>query len=83
MFEGKMTSPGRGDKKLVWGLFYSIDIHPKTPWLGCCMPPLSPVFEDNSIGTGGWLDMMPGTRIPEDLEFLKQITDIILQNKCG
>ncbi len=32
-------------------------------------------FEDNSIGTGGWLDMMPGTRIPEDLEFLKQTTD--------
>jgi coproporphyrinogen III oxidase len=32
-------------------------------------------FEDNSIGTGGWLDMMPGTRIPEDLEFLKKTTD--------
>ena len=29
--EGKMTSPGRGDKNLVWGRFYSIDIHPKTP----------------------------------------------------
>ena len=74
--EGKMTSPGRGDKKLVWGRFYSIDIHPKTPLVGMLHATLVlQFFEDNSIGTGGWLDMMPGTRIPEDLEFLKQITD--------
>ena len=74
--EGKMTSPGRGDKKLVWGRFYSIDIHPKTPLVGMLHATLVlQFFEDNSIGTGGWLDMMPGTRIPEDLEFLKQTTD--------
>ena len=74
--EGKMTSPGRGDKNLVWGRFYSIDIHPKTPLVGMLHATLVlQFFEDNSIGTGGWLDMMPGTRIPEDLEFLKQTTD--------
>ena len=74
--EGKMTSPGRGDKDLVWGRFYSIDIHPKTPLVGMLHATLVlQFFEDNSIGTGGWLDMMPGTRIPEDLEFLKQTTD--------
>ena len=74
--EGKMTSPGRGDKKLVWGRFYSIDIHPKTPLVGMLHATIVlQFFEDNSIGTGGWLDMMPGTRIPEDLEFLKQTTD--------
>ena len=74
--EGKMTSPGRGDKILVWGRFYSIDIHPKTPLVGMLHATLVlQFFEDNSIGTGGWLDMMPGTRIPEDLEFLKQTTD--------
>ena len=73
---GKMTSPGRGDKNLVWGRFYSIDIHPKTPLVGMLHATLVlQFFEDNSIGTGGWLDMMPGTRIPEDLEFLKQTTD--------
>ena len=73
---GKMTSPGRGDKTLVWGRFYSIDIHPKTPLVGMLHATLVlQFFEDNSIGTGGWLDMMPGTRIPEDLEFLKQTTD--------
>ena len=74
--EGKMTSPGRGDKKLVWGRFYSIDIHPKTPLVGMLHATLVlQFFDDNSIGTGGWLDMMPGTRIPEDLEYLKQTTD--------
>ena len=74
--EGKMTSPGRGDKKLVWGRFYSIDIHPKTPLVGMLHATLVlQFFEDNSIATGGWLDMMPGTRIPEDLEYLKQTTD--------
>jgi len=74
--EGKMTSPGRGDKKLVWGRFYSIDIHPKTPLVGMLHATLVlQFFEDNSITTGGWLDMMPGTKIPEDLEFLKQTTD--------
>ncbi len=74
--EGKMTSPGRGDKNLVWGRFYSIDIHPKTPLVGMLHATIVlQFFEDNSIGTGGWLDMMPGTRIPEDLEFLKQTTD--------
>ena len=73
---GKMTSPGRGDKNLVWGRFYSIDIHPKTPLVGMLHATIVlQFFEDNSIGTGGWLDMMPGTRIPEDLEFLKQTTD--------
>ena len=74
--EGKMTSPGRGDKDLVWGRFYSIDIHPKTPLVGMLHATLVlQFFEDNSIATGGWLDMMPGTKIPEDLEFLKQTTD--------
>ena len=78
--EGKMTSPGRGDKNLVWGRFYSIDIHPKTPLVGMLHATIVlQFFEDNSIGTGGWLDMMPGTRIPEDLEFLKQTTDDYFQ----
>ena len=78
--EGKMTSPGRGDKNLVWGRFYSIDIHPKTPLVGMLHATIVlQFFEDNSIGTGGWLDVMPGTRIPEDLEFLKQTTDDYFQ----
>jgi coproporphyrinogen III oxidase len=77
---GKMTSPGRGDKNLVWGRFYSIDIHPKTPLVGMLHATIVlQFFEDNSIGTGGWLDVMPGTRIPEDLEFLKQTTDDYFQ----
>lgn len=74
--EGKLTAPGRGNKDLVWGRFYSIDIHPKTPLVGMLHATIVlQFFEDNSVATGGWLDMMPGTRIPEDLEFLRQVTD--------
>jgi len=75
--EGKLTSPGRGEKrKLVWGRFYSIDVHPKTPLVGMLHATLVlQFFEDGSIVTGGWLDVMPGTRVEEDMSYLKKVTD--------
>jgi hypothetical protein len=75
--EGKMTSPGRGEKRnLLWGRFYSIDVHPKTPLVGMLHATLVlQIFEDGSIGTGGWLDVMPGTRVESDLNYLKKVTD--------
>ena len=75
--EGKLTSPGRGEKrKLVWGRFYSIDVHPKTPLVGMLHATLVlQLFEDGSVVTGGWLDVMPGTRVEEDMDYLKKVTD--------
>ena len=75
--EGKLTSPGRGEKrKVVWGRFYSIDVHPKTPLVGMLHATLVlQFFEDGSIVTGGWLDVMPGTRVEEDMSYLKKVTD--------
>ena len=75
--EGKMTAPGRGEKrKLLWGRFYSIDVHPKTPLVGMLHATLVlQIFEDGSIGTGGWLDVMPGTRVESDIEYLRKVTD--------
>jgi len=75
--EGKMTSPGRGEERnLLWGRFYSIDVHPKTPLVGMLHATLVlQIFEDGSIGTGGWLDVMPGTRVESDLNYLKKVTD--------
>ena len=72
--EGKMTSPGRGEERnLLWGRFYSIDVHPKTPLVGMLHATL--VLQDGSIGTGGWLDVMPGTRVKSDMNYLKKVTD--------
>jgi coproporphyrinogen III oxidase len=73
---GHKTNPGRGDGVLVWGRFYSLDIHPKTPLVGMLHATIVlQFFEDGSAGVGGWLDLMPGTRIEPDLARLKSMTD--------
>ncbi len=73
---GKKLSPGRGDGVLTWGRFYSLDMHPKTPLVGMLHATIVlQMFEDGSVATGGWLGVMPGTKVEEDLARLKQITD--------
>ena len=73
---GKKTSPGRGDGVLTWGRFYSLDMHPKTPLVGMLHATIVlQMFEDGTVGTGGWLGVMPGTRVDVDLERLKKLTD--------
>lgn len=74
--EGKKTSPGRGDRVLTWGRFYSLDAHPSTPLVGMLHATIVlQFFENGDVGTGGWLGVMPGTRIKADLEQLKELTD--------
>lgn len=74
--DGKKLSPGRGDGVLTWGRFYSLDMHPKTPLVGMLHATIVlQMFEDGSVATGGWLGVMPGTRVAEDLALLKQVTD--------
>jgi hypothetical protein len=73
---GKKLSPGRGDGVLTWGRFYSLDMHPKTPLVGMLHATIvMQMFEDNTVATGGWLGVMPGTKIEVDLKRLKQLTD--------
>jgi coproporphyrinogen III oxidase len=73
---GKKTNPGRGDGVLTWGRFYSLDMHPKTPLVGMLHATIVlQMFEDGTVGTGGWLGVMPGTRVDEDLALLKKLTD--------
>ncbi len=73
---GKKLSPDRGDGELTWGLFYSLDMHPQTPLVGMLHATIvMQMFADNTVQTGGWLGVMPGTRIEEDLALLKQVTD--------
>lgn len=75
---GKKTSPGRAPDMgtLVWGRFYSLDMHPKTPLVGMLHATIVlQFFENGNSSVGGWLDIMPGTRIEEDIEILREIVD--------
>jgi coproporphyrinogen III oxidase len=77
---GRMNSIGkknsRGEGKLTWGKFYSLDMHPKTPLVGMLHATMVlQMFEDGSVATGGWLGVMPGTKVEEDLTLLKKLTD--------
>jgi coproporphyrinogen III oxidase len=72
----KKLSPGRGDGVLTWGRFYSLDMHPKTPLVGMLHATIVlQMFEDGKVGTGGWLGVMPGTKVDADLALLKRVTD--------
>jgi coproporphyrinogen III oxidase len=73
---GKKQNPARGDKELVWSRFYSLDMHPKTPLVGMLHATIVvQFFADGSSSSGGFLGVMPGTRIAEDLDYLKELTD--------
>ncbi|MFW2404435.1 MAG: hypothetical protein ACN4GT_06680 [Gammaproteobacteria bacterium] len=73
---GKKLSPGRGAGVLTWSRFYSLDMHPRTPLVGMLHATIVlQMFEDGKVGTGGWLGVMPGTKVDEDLALLKRITD--------
>jgi coproporphyrinogen III oxidase len=73
---GKKANPGRGDGVLKWGRFYSLDFHPRSPLVGMLHATIVvQLYEDNTAQVGGWLGIMPGTKIEEDLDTLKVLTD--------
>lgn len=75
---GRKTSPARGPDNgpLVWGRFYSLDIHPKTPLVGMLHATIVlQFFENGNSSVGGWLDVLPGTRVEEDIEILHELVD--------
>jgi coproporphyrinogen III oxidase len=75
---GKKASPqgGPDNGELAWGRFYSIDLHPKTPLVGMLHATIVLQFYENGNSyAGGWLDVMPGTRIEEDIQVLHQLVD--------
>jgi len=74
--EGKKTQPGRREGVLVWGRFYSIDVHPQTPLVGMLHATLVLQFYEDGTGfAGGWLGVMNGTRIDEDMQVLAKVVD--------
>ncbi len=70
------NSPSRPD--VVWGRFYSLDIHPKTPLVGQIHAViLLQLYETGESGAAGWLGVMPGTRVEEDMDYLKETMDAV------
>ena len=75
---GRKTSPARGPDNgaLVWGRFYSLDIHPKSPLVGMLHATIVlQFFENGKSSVGGWLDVLPGTRVEEDIAVLHALVD--------
>ena len=73
------NSPGRDD--VAWGRFYSLDIHPKTPLVGQIHAViLLQLYADGEAAALGWLGVMPGTRVDEDMEYLKATMDAVFAN---
>jgi coproporphyrinogen III oxidase len=74
--EGKKTQPGRREGELVWSRFYSIDVHPRTPLVGMLHATLVLQFYADGTGfAGGWLGVMNGTRVDEDMAALTGVVD--------
>ncbi|RMF94495.1 MAG: coproporphyrinogen III oxidase [Candidatus Schekmanbacteria bacterium] len=78
---GKKAAPNnRLPGNLVWGRFYSIDAHPKTPLVGMLHATIVvQVFDSGISFAGGWIGIMPGTRIEEDLNELKETVDAVFK----
>lgn len=76
---GKKAGPKtRMSGNLIWGRFYSLDAHPKSPLVGMLHATIVVQFFDSGQAfAGGWLGIMPGTRIDSDLNELKQSVDRI------
>ncbi len=69
-------SPSRDD--VVWGRFYSLDIHPKTPLVGQIHAViLLQLYADGASGAAGWLGVMPATRVRDDMDYLKETMDAV------
>jgi coproporphyrinogen III oxidase len=61
-----------------WGRFYSLDIHPKTPLVGQIHAViLLQLYENGESHAMGWLGVLPGTRVPEDMAYLKATMDAV------
>lgn len=74
--EGKKTMAGRQEGELVWSRFYSLDAHPKSPLVGMLHATLVlQFFADGTARTGGWLGVMNGTRLDQDMELLATVVD--------
>lgn len=66
----------RGGREILWSRFYALDMHPKSPLVGMLHAAIVlQFFGDGTSLAGGWVGVMPGTRVDEDLTLFKQTTE--------
>ncbi|MDX2143108.1 MAG: hypothetical protein SFV19_07115 [Rhodospirillaceae bacterium] len=60
----------------IFNRFFSIDIHPKTPWVGMVHLAFTlGVDKQGRNNVYGWMDMMPAAPVPEDVDYLRAKVD--------
>jgi coproporphyrinogen III oxidase len=70
--------PNARSGEIIWGRGYILDIHPKTPLVGMLHAViLLQFYADGSSAMGGWLGVMPGTKVAEDIAELKASMDAV------
>jgi coproporphyrinogen III oxidase len=72
------TPPNARSGEIIWGRGYLLNIHPKTPLVGRLHAVIVLQFyKDGSSAAAGWLGVMPGTKVEEDLAELKASMDAV------
>lgn len=63
-------------KNPIFNRFYSIDIHPKTPWVGMAhMAITTSIDKQGKNSVYGWLDFLPTVRVEEDIAAVRTAVD--------
>jgi coproporphyrinogen III oxidase len=64
----------------AWSHVISINVHPKTPLVGYLHTFVSFQYDvEGKSLVGGWMDVVPGVRIEEDLAYIKQRVDRVFE----
>ena len=67
-------------KQNLWSRFFSLDVHPKTPLVGILHAAFVVQFYPDGTSTiGGTLDVLRSANVEEDLAYLKQVMDDVLE----
>lgn len=68
-------------KDPVFNRFYSIDIHPKTPWVGMVHLAFTlGVDKQGRHSVFGWMDYMPTVKVEEDLATMRDAVDVYFKS---
>jgi coproporphyrinogen III oxidase len=78
VYEIKSPPDAPGFGNVIWGRALFLDMYPKTPLVGMLHAVIMmQFFDDGRSWAGGWLGVMPGTRVEADLAELKASMDAV------
>jgi coproporphyrinogen III oxidase len=78
VYEIKSAADAPSFGNVIWGRGLFLDMYPKTPLVGMLHAVIMMQFyDDGRSWAGGWLGVMPGTRVEADLAELKASMDAV------